>query len=145
VQRFVCYTEQSEQNIPLPPNETHRRYLETWFMRVPNSCRFVAELIDEIHQAIFCLALTKWRIVTGVRHPPVRAVLSFSSLNVFDDGAVTLGSVIWTLSTVLMFFNHNVSRIEASSTDRNQQSRFNLMTREEPYLEMLWLKHEDDE
>jgi hypothetical protein len=33
-----------------------------------------------------------------------------SSLNAFDDGAVLLGSVIWTSSIVLMFFYHNVSR-----------------------------------
>jgi hypothetical protein len=33
-----------------------------------------------------------------------------SSLNVFDDGAVLLRSFIWTLSIVLMFCNHNVSR-----------------------------------
>jgi hypothetical protein len=31
-----------------------------------------------------------------------------------------------------MFFKHN---------DRTQQSRFHLMTREEPYLEKLWLKN----
>jgi hypothetical protein len=37
-------------------------------------------------------------------------ILFSSSLNIFDDGAVLLGSVIWTLSIVIMFFNHNVSR-----------------------------------
>jgi hypothetical protein len=31
--------------------------------------------------------------------------------------------------------------IEASSIDRTQQSRFHLMTREEPSLETLWLKN----
>jgi hypothetical protein len=49
-----------------------------------------------------------------------------------------------------MFCNHNVSRdgwlsvgppIEASSIDRTQQSRFHLMTREEPSLEILWLQN----
>jgi hypothetical protein len=32
------------------------------------------------------------------------------SVNVFDDHAVLLRSIIWTLSIVLMFCNHNVSR-----------------------------------
>jgi hypothetical protein len=32
-----------------------------------------------------------------------------SSLNVFDNGAVFLVSVIWTLSIVSTFFDHNVS------------------------------------
>jgi hypothetical protein len=41
-----------------------------------------------------------------------------SSLNVFDDGAVLLGSVIWTLSIVLMFFNHNVSRDGSSLVNK---------------------------
>jgi hypothetical protein len=45
-----------------------------------------------------------------------------SYLNVFDDGAVLLRSVIWTLSIVLMFCNYNVSR-------------------EEPFLETLWLQN----
>jgi hypothetical protein len=31
--------------------------------------------------------------------------------------------------------------IEASSIDRAQQSRFHMMTREEPSLETLWLKN----
>jgi hypothetical protein len=31
--------------------------------------------------------------------------------------------------------------IEASSIDRTQQNRFHLMTREESYLAMLWLKN----
>jgi hypothetical protein len=36
---------------------------------------------------------------------------SSSSLNVFDDGAVLLGSVVCTRSIALMFFlNHNISR-----------------------------------
>jgi hypothetical protein len=30
--------------------------------------------------------------------------MNYSSLNVFDDGAVLLRSVIWNLSIVLMFF-----------------------------------------
>jgi hypothetical protein len=30
---------------------------------------------------------------------------------------------------------------EASSIDRTQQSRFHLMTREEPFLETLWLQN----
>jgi hypothetical protein len=34
----------------------------------------------------------------------------YTSLNVFDDGAVLLRSIIWTLSIVSMFCNHNVSR-----------------------------------
>jgi hypothetical protein len=33
-----------------------------------------------------------------------------SSLNVFDDGAVLRRSILWTLSIVSMFCNHNVSR-----------------------------------
>jgi hypothetical protein len=33
-----------------------------------------------------------------------------SSLNIFDDGAVLLRSILWTLSIVCMFCNHNVSR-----------------------------------
>jgi hypothetical protein len=68
-----------------------------------------------------------------------------SSLRIFNDGAVLLRTVIWTLSIVLIFFNHDVSRdgppIEASSIDRTQQSRFHLMTREEPSLETSWLKN----
>jgi hypothetical protein len=39
-----------------------------------------------------------------------RTIQFSSPLNVFDNGAVLLRSVIWTLSIVLMFFNHNVSR-----------------------------------
>jgi hypothetical protein len=48
-----------------------------------------------------------------------------------------------------MFCNHNVSRdgsslvirwIEAGSIDRTQQTRFHVMTREEPSLETLWLQ-----
>jgi hypothetical protein len=35
---------------------------------------------------------------------------SNSSVNVFDGGAVILRSIIWTLSIILMFCNHNVSR-----------------------------------
>jgi hypothetical protein len=35
---------------------------------------------------------------------------NFSSLNVFDDGAVLLRSILWTLSIVTVFCNHNVSR-----------------------------------
>jgi hypothetical protein len=45
-----------------------------------------------------------------------------SSLNVFDDGA-------------------GGPPIEASSIDRTQQSRFHLMTREEPSLETWWLQN----
>jgi hypothetical protein len=87
-----------------------------------------------------------------------------SSLNVFDDGAVLLGSVIWTLSIALMFFKpqhfkgwffprpqvkHTLSielaciggpLIEASLIDWTQQSGFHLRTREEPSLETLWFK-----
>jgi hypothetical protein len=34
----------------------------------------------------------------------------YSSLNVFDDDAVLLRYVFWTLSIALMFLNHHVSR-----------------------------------
>jgi hypothetical protein len=59
----------------------------------------------------------------------------FSSPNVSDNGAVLLWSIIW----ILMFCNHNVSR--SSSINQTQQSRFNLVTREEPSLETLWLQN----
>jgi hypothetical protein len=36
--------------------------------------------------------------------------LDRSSLHVFDNGAVLLRSIIWTLFIVPMFYNHNVSR-----------------------------------
>jgi hypothetical protein len=35
---------------------------------------------------------------------------SCSSLNVFDDGVALLRSILWTLSIVSMFCNHNASR-----------------------------------
>jgi hypothetical protein len=35
---------------------------------------------------------------------------SSSSLNVFDDGAVLLQSILWALSIISMFCNHNISR-----------------------------------
>jgi hypothetical protein len=45
-----------------------------------------------------------------------------------------------------LFFGLHPSPIEASSIDRTQKSRFHLMTREEPSLEMLWFeKHKGDE
>jgi hypothetical protein len=83
-----------------------------------------------------------------------------SSPNVFGDGAVLLGSVIWTLYIVFMFFLTTTFQgmvlpslsgetysvgfgqpIEASSINRTQQSRFHLRTREEPSLETLWFQN----
>jgi hypothetical protein len=80
----------------------------------------------------------------------------YSCLNVFDDGAVLLRSIIWTLSVVLLFCNYNVSRDGSSLVIWNLLcwvrsielasiggpiGRFHLMTREEPSLETLWLQN----
>jgi hypothetical protein len=37
-------------------------------------------------------------------------VFQYSSLNVFDDGAVLLFFKFWTISIVSLFLNHYVSR-----------------------------------
>jgi hypothetical protein len=60
---------------------------------------------------------------------------------IFDDGAVILGSVIWTLSIVLTFFNHNVSRVEPTLLGPVDRASLYRWTREEPSLETLWLKN----
>jgi hypothetical protein len=40
------------------------------------------------------------------------------SLNVFDDGAILLRSIIWALSIVLTFCSHNLSRDGSSLVTR---------------------------
>jgi hypothetical protein len=57
-----------------------------------------------------------------------------SSLKVFDDGAVLLRSILWTLSIVSMFCNHNISRDGSMFCNHN-------VSRKEPSLEMLWLQN----
>jgi hypothetical protein len=43
-----------------------------------------------------------------------------SSLNIFDDGAVLLRSILWTLSIVSVFCNHNVSRDGSEPDDEGR-------------------------
>jgi hypothetical protein len=49
-----------------------------------------------------------------------KLIVMNSSLNDFHDGAVLLWSIIWTLSMVSMFYNHNVSRDGSSSGEPNE-------------------------
>jgi hypothetical protein len=71
-----------------------------------------------------------------------------SSLNVFDDVAVLLRSVFWTLSIALVFFKqqrfkgwffprHQVKPTLLGPVDRAILYRW---TREKPSLETLWFK-----
>jgi hypothetical protein len=71
-----------------------------------------------------------------------------SSLNVFDDGAVLLGSVIWSLSIALMFFKllcfkgwffhrHQVKSTLLGPVDRASLYRWTLSTKHAGHTSQL--------